>query len=736
MTVSNVIDRDVAVRIALDTTVQSVRYGFCVWTPHGPQRHVARITEPVRYRLAWLLRDGVMVADSLLATQRTESVEIKRLLALGLEHQWLERVPRSDVATFVLGRRRGALGLGCSVDPVGDLLPTTSTSQQPVMLDQETLSRYVAEHPSGFLLCYANATALRGLSALQVSAVGRWPIVVAFHLNHGAGLVSLPRRSSCCLECAARWFVGSHPYPMEMAAQLLSTGIPGVGWHLDRSGSPESAAQLQQRWLTDRIRAMDAHLTSGRPFAEANDMPQLAWIGTDAPDGWTQVIGRHPSCVSCESPDVATSPPISRLSRVQPTVDILKAHIVGPAQVAHSFELSQFKTGSGRYFLARAGVNTAVRDALGQVLYCFGDAADADEASFRCLAECLERYCVLHYDPANIIRGSYDKLAPSAIHPEILPLYSREQYEQPGFPYAPFDESATYGWISSTMVGSNGDDCDTLVPAAAVFLSFQDTLPLTAADSGGTAVNVSLEAAALGALLEVIERDALAHTFLGRRPGESIDGRGQIDDVNVDELRKQGFVVRILNVAVRSIVPVILIVATRSTRPPYLLKGAAAAMNEADAVRHAFREVWRSFLYYQQAPANLPTSTSSTSRSSIAYNIAYYQRADIDKVLGYLVADDNARHPRLLDNQPIGSVGTELDQLIAYVRREGHDPRFVDCTRDELRLYGLHCIRAVVPGYLPLSLGAQPWRLGRVDNAPVRLVRDDKELLSIPHFFS
>src|SRR5436853_4991603 len=73
-----------------------------------------------------------------------------------------------------------------------------------------------------------------------------------------------------------------------------------------------------------------------------------------------------------------------------------------------------------------------------QTVHAGGAAIDRDKAAAATIGEAVERYCAAYADPAELVFGAYNELGDEAIHPESFCLYSKRQYESPGFPFSPF----------------------------------------------------------------------------------------------------------------------------------------------------------------------------------------------------------------------------------------------------------------------------------------------------------
>ena len=141
------------------------------------------------------------------------------------------------------------------------------------------------------------------------------------------------------------------------------------------------------------------------------------------------------------------------------------------------------------------------------------------EAKLSALGEAIERYCAYHWDPARVRVGP---AAPNAITPADCVLHTAAQYAA-GLPYPAWSPETPTSWIDGVELPS-GQAVD--LPAALVYLVSPTPRRedhVTAITSNGLAAGPNLTAAILGALYEVIERDALMITWLNRLPATLIE---------------------------------------------------------------------------------------------------------------------------------------------------------------------------------------------------------------------
>lgn len=129
------------------------------------------------------------------------------------------------------------------------------------------------------------------------------------------------------------------------------------------------------------------------------------------------------------------------------------------------------------------------------------------------IGEAVERYCG-NFIPAGLRRATWNALTDAgvrAVDPQQLRLFSKEQYDEPGFPFVPFDRDVAVCWVEGTDLVDSGA---TLVPASLVYINYlygpRATEPVTNFVAyAGLAAGPDRRTAETSAMEEIIERDAV-----------------------------------------------------------------------------------------------------------------------------------------------------------------------------------------------------------------------------------
>ncbi|MEU3844137.1 YcaO-like family protein [Streptomyces sp. NPDC028635] len=391
--------------------------------------------------------------------------------------------------------------------------------------------------------------------------------------------------------------------------------------------------------------------------------------------------------------------------------------------------------------------------------------ADPDAALGAALGEAAERYCG-NLVPTELVRASYRELCVRglrAIDPDTLALYGREQYADPAFPVTEFTPDLVVEWAEGTDLADGGP---VLVPASLVWVSYvsADVLPrgprTNPVIQAGLAAGPTLYDACLGALAEVVERDAMTLGWHGRAGLRPIAppawlerfARGPGGDLDTRFLAFPDlFGLPVAGALVHD------------TATGYLTLGVAARADEEAALLKAYGEALQLQLFtsdyddphgpYMRAAAD-PRSPLKPWRAERDYAAAY--RSDLRDVVDYgchlqLYLDHRIQdafeaelalalkegedatgtaHPS--EPVPPGrSAGETLDALVARLHRAGHRAVAVDVTTPDVRAAGLHVVRVVVPGLYSNTAAGMPFLGG--DRLADSLRGARRRALPLPH---
>ncbi|MCX5583370.1 TOMM precursor leader peptide-binding protein [Streptomyces erythrochromogenes] len=371
--------------------------------------------------------------------------------------------------------------------------------------------------------------------------------------------------------------------------------------------------------------------------------------------------------------------------------------------------------------------------------------------------EGLERYAGTHRRTGNtLLTASYAELGERALDPAECGFYAPETYRDDPL-VSPFDPERPIPWVYGHSLR---DDRPVLVPARLVHYSAG-----VAADnfvfecSNGCAIGSCPEEALLGALLELVERDAFLLAWYGGLPLTEIDLAsvpGTAVRTMADRAALQGYDVHAFDNRVDLAVPVVTGLAVRRDGGPGLFSfGAGAALDPAAAVEAALSEV---LTYIPHLPRQVEERRDELEAMAADFGKVLHLK-DHAQLYGLPAMAEHVRPYREpVAVRPVEEVyrswtdrgrprtGDLRDDLLCVVDelvRAGHDVIVVDQTTPEQRRIGLHTVCAVVPGLLPIDFGWARQRapyLPRLRTAPRRAglrTADlaDADVRRVPHPF-
>lgn len=394
----------------------------------------------------------------------------------------------------------------------------------------------------------------------------------------------------------------------------------------------------------------------------------------------------------------------------------------GPFNVINEITGEVFADGGKQYFLYRARINAFTRASrIPAPMFGFGFASQEGEARLKAMCEALERFCGVNYLGIGNRLATWDEVRDYAMWPGDFVRYSSQQYATPGFALRPFDPSSRTAWADARSCLSGRP-----VLVHSDLVQMRADPGFTRASSIGMAIHTDASIAIDSALLEVLERDALALVFWGELACPRLPFSILPDQLasHLESLAEAGFTLHCLHIRFDVAVHVVLWVAFRKNKAPFFIKGACADPSLARAAAKAFEELLRSFLHYERTPFQVAKQASGVFK-----NLMHYQNPDVDQRLGYLLGP-----PCSIPAADVESPGRTIADLIGDA---GFEPLMVDMTYPSVSALGLHCVRALVPGLLKTPLGSEPWPMG-MDRLWRMSKRDlaDVPLDPPPHFFS
>lgn len=352
--------------------------------------------------------------------------------------------------------------------------------------------------------------------------------------------------------------------------------------------------------------------------------------------------------------------------------------------------------------------------------YGGGASTSRDVAAAKAIGECVERYCAAIYDLDSMPLTSADAAPFECVDPTRFALFSPAQYAA-GLHYRPFNSATPVRWVEARRVR---DGRTVHVPASGVYLPYygerRDEAPVIPPVSTGLAAGLDLESAALGGLLEVVERDAFCRVWYLRISPPKIAREtlsGQIGDM-VRRFECNGYSVALLDITSDLGIPVVLATACgcRDDAPALSLAASSSIDSEVAATK-ALEELAMTVRYQR----DLALGRYKTVDLGGDLHLAYWNRRERRSDAEFLWSSAHEIALREMAPACAAASGRRLQWLGGQVAAHGFDAYVCDVTSDDVRSVGLVVARTIVPGLQPLLFGEGMVALGgtRLGEGPV-----------------
>jgi ribosomal protein S12 methylthiotransferase accessory factor len=348
------------------------------------------------------------------------------------------------------------------------------------------------------------------------------------------------------------------------------------------------------------------------------------------------------------------------------------------------------------------------------------------DSELTAILEGLERHCGLSpRGKRTVVRGSYCNLKDQALDPVKVGLHMKEQYEQPDFPFKPFEPDSSIDWVWGY---SFLQERPILVPELLAYYSTGCGRGFVYETSNGCALGGSLEEAIFYGILEVVERDSFLMTWYAQMPLPRLDPYSADDQelpLMLDRLQTvAGYEVLLFNSTMEHGIPSVWAMAKNNkSKGVNLICAAGAHPDPIRAVKSAVHEVSAMLLTLDgKFEANRDDYVRMFHDSSLVRHMEdhsmLYALPEAEQRLQFLTDDRRplrtfseefkrpARHTDLTD---------DLKEFLGVFRRLNLDVLVVDQTTPETLKNGLYCVKVLIPGMLPMTFGHHLTRLTGLD---------------------
>lgn len=358
-----------------------------------------------------------------------------------------------------------------------------------------------------------------------------------------------------------------------------------------------------------------------------------------------------------------------------------------------------------------------------------------EESELTAILEGLERYCGIEpRGKRTVIHDSFRNIAHQALNPVTVGVHANKQYNQPGFPFKPFDPDSPIDWVWGY---SFLQERPILVPKWLAYYSLGCGRGFVYETSNGCALGGSLEEAIFYGIMEVVERDSFLLTWYAQLPIPRLDPYSASDpEIRLMVERSKavaGYDVYLFNSTMEHGIPSVWAIGkNRKKEGVNLICAAGAHLDPIRAVKGAIHELAGMMLTLDEKfEANQEEYVRMFHDSSLV------QRMEDHSML-YSLPQAQERLQFLLDeNRPLRRFDEEfrrkewhpdlthdLKGILEIFSRLNLDVIVVDQTAPEIKRNGLYCVKVLIPGMLPMTFGHHLTRvigLERVLKVPVEL---------------
>lgn len=373
--------------------------------------------------------------------------------------------------------------------------------------------------------------------------------------------------------------------------------------------------------------------------------------------------------------------------------------------------------------------------------FIMGDEATAGrthnyaDSELTAILEGLERYCGAEsFGKKAVVYDSYRNLADQALNPLDVGVHKEEQYAMPDFPFRPSNPDRQISWVWGYSLI---EERPILVPKLLAYYSVGGIGGYVYETSNGCALGGSLEEAIFYGILEVVERDAFLMTWYAKLPLPRLDPKSTNDkelQLMIDRIKAvAGYEVHLYNATMENGIPSIWAMAKNHKQDGMnLICAAGAHLDPVKAVKSAVHELAGMMLTMdEKCKQNKAKYEQMLHDSSLVRQMddhfMLYSLPEAEKRLQFLL--DENRPLKTFDEEfkprPIyDDLTDDLKNMLQVFKSLSLNVIVVNQTAPELKRNGLHCVKVLIPGMLPMTFGHHLTRvtgLKRVLDVPMKL---------------
>ncbi|MDC4919648.1 YcaO-like family protein [Acinetobacter baumannii] len=333
---------------------------------------------------------------------------------------------------------------------------------------------------------------------------------------------------------------------------------------------------------------------------------------------------------------------------------------------------------------------------------------DLELALIRSIAETAERYATCVYNNEDVEVASFNEMLTDGILSTKIPRCSEDEYSNPKCILRPINPDLPLRWVTGYSITRKQNCWVPLIMShlyARPWSSESFWIPI----STGVAAHTNFAKAAVSAICEVIERDAIALIWLLRMnlPSLKIDEYIPLEyQEKINRLKSSCLEHHVFNATLDTGVPILYSVQLRNdSNHAAQFVNCSASFEPWDSYGKLIREsaVGRTVLEH-----NLKIPSDINDFIELEHGAIYMGRRENRKAFNFLLSQEeefmtpSKNISELSSNMPIGE-NAQLNYLIKHFKSLDMDIVLVDLTTDDLRDAGLYVIRAIIPELMPMS---------------------------------
>jgi ribosomal protein S12 methylthiotransferase accessory factor len=358
------------------------------------------------------------------------------------------------------------------------------------------------------------------------------------------------------------------------------------------------------------------------------------------------------------------------------------------------------------------------------------------DSELTAILEGLERHCGLEpRGKRTVVHDSYRNVLEQALDPLKVGVHTEEQYAMTGFPFEKFDPDREIDWVWGYSLI---EERPILVPELLSYYSLGcGSSGFVYETSNGCALGGSREEAIFYGIMEVVERDSFLLTWYAELNLPRLDPLTAKDEelqLMIERMRAvAGYDLYLYNSTMEHGIPSVFAMAkNRKDTGLNLILAAGAHLDPVRAAKSAIQELAGMMLNLDEK-----LEKNKTEYEKMLYDDSLVRQMD-DHGMLYGLPQAEERFKFLQDDsRPLRSFQEEfkwksvhtdltddLKDILAAFRSRNLDVIAVDQTAPELAKNGLHCVKVLIPGMLPMTFGHHLTRLTgleRVLNVPAEL---------------